>query len=152
MSDPSECSGELLIVLALMYLNGARMDGSYPASIVLDGVAMNITLSTYDRNVDFGIIACRRSMPQVQRLIDYMENALAELEQVVGIGSGRKKRTRGTGAGKVRPKLKAAASAKAKAKPKAKAHDKNESQPVAGNCGLCQCAVTRYWPAADACL
>ena len=68
-----------------MYWNGARLDGSYPASIVMDGVAMNITLSTYDQNVDFGIIACRRSLPQVQRLIDYMEEALQALEDAAGI-------------------------------------------------------------------
>ncbi|MEP0200740.1 MAG: wax ester/triacylglycerol synthase family O-acyltransferase [Halioglobus sp.] len=68
-----------------MYWNGARMDGSYPLSIVTDGMAMNITLVTYDQNVDFGIIACRRSVPQVQRLIDYMEVALQELEDAAGI-------------------------------------------------------------------
>ena len=68
-----------------MYWNGARMDGSYPLSIVTDGMAMNITLVTYDRNVDFGIIACRRSLPQVQRLIDYMEEALQALEDAAGI-------------------------------------------------------------------
>ena len=68
-----------------MYWNGARMDGSYPLSIVTDGMAMNITLVTYDQNVDFGIIACRRSLPQVQRLIDYMEEALQALEDAAGI-------------------------------------------------------------------
>jgi len=68
-----------------MYWNGARMDGSYPLSIVMDGMAMNITLVTYDQNVDFGIIACRRSLPQAQRLIDYMDVALQELEDAAGI-------------------------------------------------------------------
>ena len=68
-----------------MYWNGARLDGSYPVSIVMDGVAVNITLVTYDKQVDFGIVACRKSMPQVQRLIDYMEEALVELEQAAGI-------------------------------------------------------------------
>ena len=68
-----------------MYWNGARLDGSYPVSIVIDGVAMNITLSTYKDNVDFGIVACRRSMPQVQRIIDYMEDALVELEEAAGL-------------------------------------------------------------------
>lgn len=73
-----------------MYWNGARMDGSYPLSIVTDGMAMNITLVTYGENVDFGIIACRRSLPQVQRLIDYMEDALAELEEAAGISAAPK--------------------------------------------------------------
>ncbi|MFT5573789.1 MAG: diacylglycerol O-acyltransferase [Cryomorphaceae bacterium] len=70
-----------------MYWDGARLDGIYPASIVAEGVALNITLVSYDKNVDFGITACRRSMPQVQRLIDYMEEALVELEQAAGIST-----------------------------------------------------------------
>ena len=73
-----------------MYWNGSRLDGSYPASIVVDGIAVNITLATYDKNVDFGIMACRRSLPQIQRLIDYMENALVELEEAAGINSPAK--------------------------------------------------------------
>ena len=36
-----------------MYWNGARMDGSYPLSIVTDGMAMNITLITYDQTCRF---------------------------------------------------------------------------------------------------
>lgn len=68
-----------------MYWDGARLDGIYPASIVTEGVALNITLVSYDQNVDFGIVACRRSMPQVQRLIEYMEQSLVELEQATGL-------------------------------------------------------------------
>ena len=77
-----------------MYWNGARMDGSYPLSIVVDGMAMNITLVTYGENVDFGIIACRRSIPQVQRIIDYMEDALVELEVAAGLTNKAKTKTK----------------------------------------------------------
>ncbi len=83
-----------------MYWNGARLDGSYPASIVTDGIALNITLLTYDKNVDFGIIACRRSLPQVQRIIDYMEDSLVELETMCGLVSdsaGKTTSTRNSG-------------------------------------------------------
>jgi WS/DGAT/MGAT family acyltransferase len=68
-----------------MYWDGARLDGIYPASIVTEGIALNITLVSYDQNVDFGITACRRSMPQVQRLIEYMEQSLMELEEASGL-------------------------------------------------------------------
>lgn len=99
-----------------MYWNGARMDGSYPLSIVTDGISMNITLVTYDQNVDFGIIACRRSVPQVQRMIDYMEDALAELEDAAGIKTVP---TRGIGrATATKPKVRRKARAKKKAVPK----------------------------------
>ena len=98
-----------------VYWNGARMVGSYPLSIVTDGMAMNITLVTYEQNVDFGIIACRRSAPQVQRLIDYMDDALAELEDAAGITATRKAPRKRKAA------RKRAAPAKKRAKQKTKA-------------------------------
>lgn len=118
-----------------MYWNGARLDGQYPASIVMDGVAMNITLSTYADNVDFGIVACRRSMPQVQRIIDYMEDALLELEDAAGIGGVnavkpkekvKAKRKATVKAAKKAPAKKAATKAKEKAKPKPKTRAKTQ--------------------------
>ncbi|MFU8763117.1 MAG: WS/DGAT/MGAT family O-acyltransferase [Haliea sp.] len=70
-----------------LYWNGASLEGMYPASIVFDGFAMNITLVSYRKQLDFGIVACRRSMPQVQRIIDYLEDSLQELEELAGLGS-----------------------------------------------------------------
>ena len=67
------------------YWNGARLDGIYPASIVLHGQAVNITLVSYADHVDFGIIACRKSLPSVQRLLDFLEDSLRELEKVSGL-------------------------------------------------------------------
>jgi len=68
-----------------MYWNGARLDGMYPASIPFHGIGLNLTLVSNHDRLDFGITACRRSVPQVQRLIDYLELALLELEAVVGM-------------------------------------------------------------------
>jgi len=68
-----------------LYWNGARLEGIYPASIVLDGFALNITLVTLADHVDFGITACRRTLPQVQRFIDHLEDALVELEEAAGL-------------------------------------------------------------------
>ena len=101
-----------------MYWNGARMDGSYPASIVMDGMALNITLVTYDKNVDFGITACRRSVPNAQRLIDYMEQSLVELEDAAGLV---KPKVKVKAKAKVKPKVKAKTKAKTKAPAKRKA-------------------------------
>lgn len=75
-----------------LYWNGASLDGIYPASIVFDGFAMNITLVSYNNRLDFGIIACRRSLPQVQRMIDHLEESLQELEEVAGLRRVRAKR------------------------------------------------------------
>jgi len=63
-----------------MYFNGARLDGLYPVSIVLDGQALNITLTSRDKYLDFGLIGCRRSVPHLQRLLTHLETSLAELE------------------------------------------------------------------------
>jgi len=117
-----------------MYWNGARLEGIYPASIVSEGMALNITLVTYDENVDFGIVACRRSLPQVQRIIDYLEDALVELEVALGMtstGAGTAPGAKAKPKMKAKPKAKAAPKAKAKPKaaPKAKAKPKHRAAP-----------------------
>lgn len=68
-----------------LYWNGARMDESYPVSIPIDGQALNITLTSYCDQVAFGYTACRRSVPGMQRLLNFTEHALAELEQASGV-------------------------------------------------------------------
>ncbi len=75
-----------------LYWNGARLDGIYPASIVFDGFAMNITLVSYYKSLDFGIVAGRRSLPYVQRMIDYLEESLQELEEAAGLRAVKARR------------------------------------------------------------
>ncbi|HVV13872.1 wax ester/triacylglycerol synthase family O-acyltransferase [Amycolatopsis sp.] len=65
-----------------MYWNGAKLDGIYPASVLLDGQALNITLTNSGDNLDFGITGCRTSVPHLQRLLLHLDTALAELEHV----------------------------------------------------------------------
>ena len=65
-----------------LYWNGARLDGCYPASISLDGQAMNITITSVGGKTSFGIVGARAQLPSVQRMLDYLENALAELEDL----------------------------------------------------------------------
>jgi WS/DGAT/MGAT family acyltransferase len=67
-----------------MYFNGARLDGMYPVSIVLDGQALNITLTSRHGFLDFGLIGCRKSVPHLQRLLTHLETSLAELEKAWG--------------------------------------------------------------------
>ncbi|MGW7533762.1 WS/DGAT/MGAT family O-acyltransferase [Amycolatopsis sp. NPDC054798] len=63
-----------------MYWNGAALDGIYPASVLLDGQALNITLTSNGDNLDFGVTGCRRSVPHLQRILTHLDTALAELE------------------------------------------------------------------------
>ncbi|MDQ8036382.1 MAG: wax ester/triacylglycerol synthase family O-acyltransferase [Pedobacter sp.] len=68
-----------------MYWNGARMDGIYPVAFLMDNAALNFTLLSYVDQLEFGITACRRTLPSMQRLLDYLEKALDDLETAVGI-------------------------------------------------------------------
>jgi diacylglycerol O-acyltransferase len=43
-----------------LYMAGARMLTNYPTSIVVHGVALNITVQSYDQSMDFGLMADAR--------------------------------------------------------------------------------------------
>ncbi len=66
-----------------LYFNGARLQGLYPLSIPTHGQALNITVTSYDGGLHFGLTGCRRSVPRLQRLLVHLEDALAGLEKAV---------------------------------------------------------------------
>lgn len=68
-----------------LYRNGARLDGNYPMSMVVDGQALNITLATSAESLDFGLVGCRRAVPHLQRLLGHLETSLKDLELAVGL-------------------------------------------------------------------
>ncbi|MDA0776300.1 MAG: wax ester/triacylglycerol synthase family O-acyltransferase, partial [Proteobacteria bacterium] len=49
-----------------LYWNGARLDALYPASIILDGQALNITMTSYLDKLEVGLTACRNALPKMQ--------------------------------------------------------------------------------------
>jgi WS/DGAT/MGAT family acyltransferase len=66
-----------------LYVAGARVLGIYPASAVTDITGgLNITLFSYDGNLDFGLIACREMMPDLWNVIGYLHDAIAELVEL----------------------------------------------------------------------
>jgi hypothetical protein len=66
------------------YWNGARLDNLFPASIPVDGQALNITATSYAGTLQFGLVGCRRSVPSLQRMLVHLEESLTELEQATG--------------------------------------------------------------------
>ena len=66
------------------YLNGAQLLGTYPLSIPIDGMALNITCTSYDGNMCFGLTGCRRTLPHLQRLLTHLDDELAALEMAAG--------------------------------------------------------------------
>ena len=63
-----------------LYFHGAEMVAYYPVSQVGHGMALNITVLSYAGQLSFGLVACRDSVPSVQRLALYIGEALDELE------------------------------------------------------------------------
>jgi diacylglycerol O-acyltransferase len=67
------------------YFNGAKLVGSYPLSIPIHGMALNITCSSYDGLMCFGLTGCRRTLPHLQRLLTHLDDELAALEKAAGV-------------------------------------------------------------------
>lgn len=62
-----------------LYMAGARMVTNYPASIVVHGMALNITVQSYDQSLDFGLMADAAAMPDVRSLAEAMHIAFDDL-------------------------------------------------------------------------
>lgn len=67
------------------YWNGARLTGTYPLSIPINGMALNITCTSYDGQLGFGLTGCRRTVPHLQRLLGFLDDEVANLEEAVGV-------------------------------------------------------------------
>ena len=66
-----------------VYLAGARMTDYYPLSIVVHGIALNITVQSHVDQLCFGLIACRRAVPDVRELGEQLRRAMATLRSLV---------------------------------------------------------------------
>lgn len=65
-----------------LYLAGARMLTSHPASIVVHGLALNVTVQSYDRSLDFGLVADAKALPDVAALADDLRVAFDDLRAI----------------------------------------------------------------------
>jgi hypothetical protein len=57
-------------VQAQLYFAGAKIISYYPVSIPAHGMALNITVESYNGRLDYGLIACRRALPDIADLAD----------------------------------------------------------------------------------
>ena len=62
-----------------LYMAGAHMVTNYPTSIIVHGMALNITVQSYDRSLDFGLMADGAAMPDVRELADAIAIAFDDL-------------------------------------------------------------------------
>jgi len=68
-----------------LYWNGARLEGTYPLSIPLQGQALNMTVTSYAGELQVGLVGCRRTLPHLQRLLVGLEDGLAGLERAYSL-------------------------------------------------------------------
>lgn len=117
-----------------LYMAGAKMLTNYPTSIVVHGVALNITVQTYNESLEFGLIACGEAMPEVTELARHVQAAFDEFQalpaSVVTDAAAPPKATAPV-AKKVLAKKPAAKTAAAKKSPARKAAPRKTAKVVA---------------------
>ena len=68
-----------------LFMAGAELKHFYPVSALADGQGLNMTVQSYNGNLDFGFIACRELVPDVWLLTDLLHAAMKEL---LAVGAG----------------------------------------------------------------
>jgi hypothetical protein len=109
---------------------GARMEASYPVSLVSHGQAINITCQSYAGYLHFGFTGCRDSLPHMQHIATYAGDALIELERYLReveqpVDDAPAKPTRAS----KKPKLKAATTESTEAPPAERKRPKLKQRP-----------------------
>lgn len=66
-----------------VYLAGARVSHYFPVSIVTHGLALNITVHSYNGRLDFGLVSCRDALPRPMTLATGLQRALEALSATV---------------------------------------------------------------------
>jgi diacylglycerol O-acyltransferase / wax synthase len=65
-----------------LYMAGAKLVANYPVSVITDGMGLNITVMSYNGQMDYGIVADRDQMPDLEHLIDWLHEELDALKPV----------------------------------------------------------------------
>jgi diacylglycerol O-acyltransferase / wax synthase len=69
-----------------LYLCGARLDGVYPLSAIADGQGLNLTVLGSNGKLNFGALADRDLVPDVDLIIDALKDEVAALSDAFGVG------------------------------------------------------------------
>jgi len=71
-----------------LFLEGGRMLSFWPLSIPVHGLALNVTVQSYADSLDFGLVACRQTVPDLAAIADRLAAAFDALE-AAGSGASR---------------------------------------------------------------
>src|SRR5262249_49085882 len=67
-----------------LYLDVARMLHYYPVSTIVDGQGLNITVQSYLDTLDWGLVACRELVPDLEDMADLLIDEIRVLAKAVG--------------------------------------------------------------------
>ena len=56
----------------------------FPVSIPSNGSVLNITVQSYLDNLDFGLIACRTAVPDIDKLVEFLAEEFERLKTAAG--------------------------------------------------------------------
>ena len=62
-----------------LWCAGSKVATLYPVGPICEGVGLNVTAMTYQGTVYFGLLGCRRLVPDVADLADLLDDSLGEL-------------------------------------------------------------------------
>lgn len=68
-----------------LYMQGAQLLNIYPVSALYKQQNLNITVTSYQDSLDFGLIACRDHLSDVGQLAAYLGDALDELNEAFNV-------------------------------------------------------------------
>ena len=71
-----------------LYFAGAKVISYYPVSIPAHGMALNVTVQSYNGRLDYGLIGCRRALPDISELADSLlaeHRLLLELARAIEV-------------------------------------------------------------------
>ena len=66
-----------------LYFAGAELTSYYPVSIPAHGMALNVTVQSYNGRLDYGLIACRRVVPDITDIGDFIVAEHRKLMELV---------------------------------------------------------------------
>jgi len=67
-----------------LYLGGALLDGIYPLSAIADGQGLNLTVMGSNGQLNFGALADRALVPDVDLIVDALKDEVAALSDAFG--------------------------------------------------------------------
>jgi diacylglycerol O-acyltransferase len=76
-----------------LYCAGAKMVNYFPVSIPSNGSVLNITVQSYLDNLDFGLIACRAAVPDIERMVEFLTAEFGRLKEAANRASPSKAKT-----------------------------------------------------------